>query len=98
MPSGPGQVLPHLLKAYISSWTETGSLRDAVDCGSLSVFANNGGLTSVSSLYFWNSFERLLLLEVCSKVDASIPEIAVVGVLFSSFRARIVWYVVFCFL
>ena len=36
MPSGPGQVLPHLLKAYISSWTETGSLRDAVDCGSLS--------------------------------------------------------------
>ena len=50
-------------------------------------------LASVSSLYFWNSFEWLLLLEVCSNVDASISEIfagSVVGALSSSFGTETV--------
>ena len=93
----------YLLKAYISSWAEIDSLRDVIDCGSLSVFGNDGGLASVSSLYFWNSFEWLLLLEVCWNVNASISEIfagSVVRALSFSFRAGIVWFeiCVFCFL
>ena len=98
MLSGPGLVLPHLLKAYISSWTEIGSLRDTIDYRSLSVFGNNDGLASVSSLYFWNSFEWLLLLEICWNVDAGISEIfagSVMRALSSSFRAGIMWYVLF---
>ena len=52
-----GLVLPHLLKAYISFWEEIDSLRDSIDCESLSVFGNNGGLSLVTSLYFWNSLK-----------------------------------------
>ena len=33
MSSVPGLVLLHLLKKYISSWAEIGSLRAAIDCG-----------------------------------------------------------------
>ena len=56
----------------------------------------NSGFASVSNLYFRNSLEWLLLLEVCWKVDASYSAIisgSVVGVLFSLSRAGIVWYV-----
>ena len=97
MLSSTGLVLPHLLKAYISFWDEIDSLRDSIDLESLSVFGNNGGLALVSSLYFWNSFKWLLLIEVCWKVDTSIHEIfagSVVGVS-SFFRAGFVEYVLF---
>ena len=92
MLSSIGLVLPHLLKEYISFWEEIDSLRDSIDCESLSVFGNNGGLALVSGLYFWNSLKWLLLIEVCWNVDTSISEIfagSVVGVS-SSFRAGIV--------
>ena len=87
-----GLVLPHLLKAYISFWEEIDPLRDSIDCESFSVFGNNGGFALVSSLYFWNSFKRLLLIEVCWNADTSISEIfagSVVGVS-SSIRTGIV--------
>ena len=92
MLSSNGLVLPHLLKAYISFWEEIDSLRDCVDCESLSVFGNNDGLALVFSLYSWNFFKWLLLIEVCWNVDTSISEIfagSVVGVS-SSFMAGIV--------
>ena len=87
-----GLVLPHLLKACISFWEEIDSLRDSIDCESLSVFDNNGGLALVSGLYFWNSFKSLLLIEVCWNVDTSISEIFAgsVVVVSSSFRTGIV--------
>ena len=91
MLSSNGLVLPHLLKAYISFLEEIDSLRDFVDCVSLSVFGNNSGLALVTSLCFWNSFKWLMLRDVCWNVDSSISEIfagSVVGVS-SSFRAGI---------
>ena len=68
------------------------SLRDSVECESLSVFGNNGGLALVSSLYSWNSFKCLRLIEVCWNMDTSTSEIIAGSVVrvSSLFRARIV--------
>ena len=88
-------VLPHSLKAYISFGQEIDSLRDSIDCESLSVFGNNGGLALVSSLHFWNSIKWLLLIEICWNVDTSTSEIFAVVWVSSSFRARNVQYVLF---